>query len=732
MDLQMWGGLECTVNRVRNRYFDQLHLSGHRGAQSLQDLELLAGMGLTALRYPVLWEHHGTAGGSLRELPLVERQLEKIKSLGMEPIVGLLHHGSGPPGTDLLSANFVEGFSTYAARIAQKFPWIEYYTPINEPLTTARFSGLYGHWYPHKRSDRDFALMLLQQCRAILSAMRQIQRINPRAKLVFTENLEYVHSTPPLKYQTDFENERRWLSADLILGKVGRGHPLWDYFRDAKVNRGELEWFQRNKLVRGVILGWNYYVTSERFLDHRISLYPPRMHGGNNRHAYVDVEAVRIRRQGLLGLECLLTQAWERYGLPLALTECHLACHRESQLRWLWDAWQAGRRLRKQGVDLRAVTAWSMFGSHNWNHLCTRDDGHYESGVFDIRGQTRRPTALAHLVKHLTQKTPLPTTTLIGKGWWNGPERFCYSPFNTATESKVRRSLPTTPQTTAKILILGANGTLGRAFQWACRERGLDHVACVRNQVDITDSNSVAAMYEQWRPWAIINAAGYVRVDQAESDPRSCQLANVTGPAQLACLARARGVRLLTFSSDLVFDGRTANPYLENAAVRPLSTYGRTKALAEDVVLAIDKNALVVRTSAFFGPWDDANFLTSALRRLAAGERISAARDWVVSPTYVPDLVHNCLDLLMDGESGVWHLANDGRVSWAEFACQAAEIFGFSRVAIHACPGRELNLPAPRPAYSALASTRGYLLPTLANSLERYHAELISSNKLAV
>ena len=107
-----------------------------------------------------------------------------------------------------------------------------------------------------------------------------------------------------------------------------------------------------------------------------------------------------------------------------------------------------------------------------------------------------------------------------------------------------------------------------------------------------------------------------------------------------------------------------AAPYVESDPVGPLNVYGRTKIEAERRVLALDPAALVVRTSAFFGPSDRANFVTRVLDTLERGETVRAASDAIVSPTYVPDLVNRALDLLIDGAAGVWHLANAGALSW--------------------------------------------------------------------
>src|SRR5947209_16752139 len=183
--------------------------------------------------------------------------------------------------------------------------------------------------------------------------------------------------------------------------------------------------------------------------------------------------------------------------------------------------------------------------------------------------------------------------------------------------------------------------------------------------MDIADAEAVASALEEFEPWALVTAAGYVRVDDAEREPEACRRENADGPAVLADACAARGVALVTFSSDLVFDGSLRRPYVERDATSPLNVYGRSKAEAEARVLAAHPSALVVRTSAFFGPEDEYNFVTAALRALAEGRRFAAARDSVVSPTYVPDLAGVCLDLLIDGERGLWHLSNQGALPWA-------------------------------------------------------------------
>jgi dTDP-4-dehydrorhamnose reductase len=238
--------------------------------------------------------------------------------------------------------------------------------------------------------------------------------------------------------------------------------------------------------------------------------------------------------------------------------------------------------------------------------------------------------------------------------------------------------------------------------------------------MDIADAGSVARAIEREEPWAIINAAGYVRVDDAEQDVERCFRDNALGPEALARLCARDGVRLVTFSSDLVFDGLHSDPYVETDRVAPLNVYGRSKAEGEQRVLARNPQALIVRTSAFFGPWDRYNYITVLLRTLREGGEFHAASDTVISPTYVPDLVNACLDLLIDEESGIWHLANAGALTWADLALRAIELARADGRRLRLCPAKSLGRRAPRPAFSALASARSQLLPSVDDALARY------------
>jgi dTDP-4-dehydrorhamnose reductase len=157
--------------------------------------------------------------------------------------------------------------------------------------------------------------------------------------------------------------------------------------------------------------------------------------------------------------------------------------------------------------------------------------------------------------------------------------------------------------------------------------------------------------------------------------------------------------------------------------VSPLNVYGESKAQAERNVLAEHPDALVIRTSAFFGPWDEFNFANSVLSALSGGRKFWAADDLTVSPTYIPDLVNTTLDLLIDGEHGIWHLANAGATTWANFAQLIAESAGYHRGTIGSCANSSFGLAALRPRFSALSSERASLMRPLREAITAYFPE---------
>lgn len=708
--IEAWAGFECSIVRIGDAWRNQLVETGHL-ARADGDVDFIAGLGIRTLRFPILWEM-AAQGAADPTHPLdwrwPDERLAHLRRLGIEPIAGLVHHGSGPAFTSLLDPSFPELLADYALAVAQRYPWIDAYTPINEPLTTARFSCLYGHWYPHARSTPEMMRALVNECRAVVLAMRAVRTVKPQARLIQTEDMGRVFSTPRLRYQADYENERRWLSFDLICGRVTRDHPLREEMIAAGIGAGELDAFVDAPCPPDVI-GINHYLTSDRYLDEDLERHPVEAHGGNAFERYADVAAVRSWPDlSDLGPYPRLMEAWQRYRRPLAITEVHNGATREEQLRWLAYVWGAARQARRRGADVRAVTIWAAAGCHDWSSLLTSQRNDYEPGLIDTRGGIGRATVLAPAIQQLARGSRLDHPVLDDDGWWLRAERF-------ARPTRVVRG-PHVTRTRRRLLVTGQTGTLGGAFARICGDRHLASRVTCRADMDIADAASVRDVLAAERPWAVINTAGFVRTAEAWTKPEQCRRENVAGAVVLAEACRSAGIPFVTFSSDLVFKGDMNRPYAEDDAVGPLCPYGQSKADAEIAVAAVNSEALIIRTSAFFGPWDSFNIACAALDAAAAGQSFACSPD-EVSPTYVPDLVNAVLDLLIDGAHGTWHVANAGRCSWFDFLGLVLDARGVDR--------RHLS-PEITPSHrcTALTSGRGLWMPTVEDAIARFAREL--------
>jgi dTDP-4-dehydrorhamnose reductase len=717
-ELELWGGHECTVNRVGDRFHDQTRVSGHH--ERLDDLDRFAALGLQALRYPILWERIAPDAPDTCDWRWTDQRLARIRALGMRPVAGLLHHGSGPAYTNLLDEGFAPTFASFARSAAERYPWIDDWTPINEPLTTARFSALYGHWYPHLTDERAFWSALLNQVEAVALAMREIRAVNPAARLVQTEDLGRTYATRAVAHQADFDNARRWMTWDLLFGRVTPEHVLWRRLED--FGFGERLRVLTDDPCPPDIVGVNHYLTSDRFLDHRADAYPPERRGGNEFMAFADVEAIRVTLPAPGGLEGALDEAWNRYQRPLAVTEVHNGCTREEQVRWLREACETAKALRARGVDVAAVTAWALLGSHDWACLLTRSGDHYEVGAFDVSGPEPRATAVAAEIRRLASGGLGAHPGTEGPGWWRRDIRLTFQPvFRSAQTSEPRATWRWPSGGSRPLLITGASGTLGRAFARACEWRGIAYRLTGRADLSLDDETSIARALDESGAWAVVNAAGWVKVDEAQFHADACFAANAVGAARLARACAERSLPFVGFSSDLVFNGTKGAAYLEHDAPAPLNVYGASKVRAEREILGMGGTPLMIRTAAFFSPYDPHNFAAHVGRTLAEG-RVLEAPDLVVSPTYVPDLVDRTLDLLLDGEQGLRHVANDGAVSWAEFARRLARALGFDESLIRSRPATYFGWPAVRPPSAALATALGGSLPSLDDAIARFAA----------
>jgi dTDP-4-dehydrorhamnose reductase len=267
-----------------------------------------------------------------------------------------------------------------------------------------------------------------------------------------------------------------------------------------------------------------------------------------------------------------------------------------------------------------------------------------------------------------------------------------------------------------RLLITGANGMLAHDVRRVAERAGHELALVDLPELDITDAAAVDALFARERPEACINCAAWTDVDGAETQRDLAHAVNADGAGNLGRAAAGLSTPLLHISTDYVFDGAPPRdgegrprPYVESDPTGPRSVYGASKLEGERQVLAASAEHTVVRTSWLYGV-DGRNFVDTMLRLAGEREAVQVVDDQVGCPTWSGHLAPALLGLLERQVRGLVHLAGAGEVSWNGFA---REIFRQAEVAcrVEAATSGQMARPAPRPAWSALASERAEVLP---------------------
>ncbi len=257
-----------------------------------------------------------------------------------------------------------------------------------------------------------------------------------------------------------------------------------------------------------------------------------------------------------------------------------------------------------------------------------------------------------------------------------------------------------------RLLLLGASGNLGRAFQAAVRQRpDWRLTALTRQDCDITSPRQVQRALAAARPEAVLLAAAYTNVDRAESEPDECFRVNVLGAEIVARACRAAGALLVAFSTDFVFDGTKGAPYVEEDPIRPGGVYAASKAAMEQFLPRATDALLLLRVGNLFGPWGR-NFPSRLPALLEARSPVKLDGERLMAPTSSLALARQVLLMLEHRvPPGPYHAACHGQATWADFARAVAERLG-QDADFPVVPTAELNLAAPRPPASVLRNRR--------------------------
>jgi len=282
-----------------------------------------------------------------------------------------------------------------------------------------------------------------------------------------------------------------------------------------------------------------------------------------------------------------------------------------------------------------------------------------------------------------------------------------------------------------KVAVIGPRGQLGSALCEAFRRRAVDCVELDHGRVEVTDPQSVLVALRDARPAAVVNTAAFHKVDACEEDPRRAFEVNALGALHVARACREAGARCVYVSTDYVFDGAKAEPYLEQDLPNPVNVYGASKLAGEHLVVQTCPDALVVRVASLFGGLGSrgkgTNFVLTVLERARRGEALRVVDDVRMSPTYAEDAAAAIVELVARGASGVFHVVNKGACSWYELAVRVLELAGL-RVPVHPVPQEAYPARARRPRNSALSTAkleaRGLRLPPWEDAIQRYLAAL--------
>jgi beta-glucosidase/6-phospho-beta-glucosidase/beta-galactosidase len=343
-----------------------------------QDFELAREVGVTHIRYgPPL--HLIFSGPGTYDWQWCDEPMRELEQLGPEPIVDLCHFGVPNWLGDFQNRDIVAALAEYADAFARRYPWVRYYTPVNEMYVCARMSALQGMWNEQLKDERAFARAAINLAGACVSTTDAILAVRPDAIFINSESSEFSQPCcpdPEIQRIAAFENERRFLPLDLLYGhEVSRG--MRNYLRQQGVSDSEYDGFMKRDCTRRSVIGIDYYEWNERLID---------SHG------------VPQSLGELFGWYVIASQYWQRYQRTMMHTETNRIDANDAS-RWLWRQWHNLQLLEGAGVPIIGFTWYSVTDQIDWDRAIELPLGViHPVGLFDLN-RDPRPVGLSY--KHL-------------------------------------------------------------------------------------------------------------------------------------------------------------------------------------------------------------------------------------------------------------------------------------------------------------------------------------------
>ena len=378
--------IDVNGRRVR---IDEMEAAQHY-SRWREDFELLDELGIRHLRFgPPLYATH--RGPGLYDWSFADETLHALKRQGITVIADLCHFGVPDWIGDFQNPDWPGHFADYCAEFARRYPWIVFYTPVNEIFVAATFSAQYGWWNECLKSDRAFVNALRNLCMANMKAMHAILEVQQDAIFVHSESSEYFHADEPsCLAEADFLNEKRFLSLDLTYG-----HPLnatmFVYLIENGFPREDLQWLLKNHLKSHCIMGNDYYVTNEHL---------------------VQADGNTTGSGEIFGYYVITEQYFDRYRLPVMHTETNY--HDPDAVPWLKKEWANMHRLKQDGVPVVGFTWYSLIDQVDWDTQLRERNGRVNPvGLCDMNRNPRQVgLAYQRLIQQWRDILPTESTVL--------------------------------------------------------------------------------------------------------------------------------------------------------------------------------------------------------------------------------------------------------------------------------------------------------------------------------
>ena len=367
-------GIECsnpTIDNGRTRR-DQLEECGHY-ARWRDDLRLTRDLGLKVLRYglPIHRIHLGPGKYDWEFADLVMAELQRLE---LTPILDLLHFGVPDWLGNFQNPELPIYFAEYCGAVAERYPWVRYYTPVNEIFVSARMSAKDGLWNEQLKNDRAFVTALKHLVAASILGTQMIAKHRPDCIIVQSESAEYLHEARAVpSAAVKLINMQRFISLDLLYAKPFDANVAY-WLQDNGLTREEYDWFMVGEPPGFQIMGNDYYGRNERILLPDGSMSPA---------------------QDVLGWYQITHEYYRRYQKPVMHTETNVF-EAEDAPSWLWKQWMNVLRMRRDGVPVLGFTWYSLIDQIDWDVALAVKNGTVNAcGLYDLNREPR-PVAAAY------------------------------------------------------------------------------------------------------------------------------------------------------------------------------------------------------------------------------------------------------------------------------------------------------------------------------------------------